>query len=284
MDSKPREWKKPTLDGSLTDARPKQCSHCHNFGHLKEECFKLKDCFFCGRRGHIKERCFNYRNQSSTTKFNRGPGRFSHPRGAHNAGTMASVERADAFTPLEDESAPLFAAHHSSQATLDPDLMNGLVDSVMQKVLQDFSDKQSPLSSSNFAGIIDCSSAHSAYSPSYSVLWIVDTGASDHMTSHSELLHDLQQLSKPILVCLPDGSVKSVHQTGKLQLTSSILLRHVLVVPDFKQNLLSVGRLLDQSNMLVTFSSHACLFQDLSNKVVLGTPVRKNDLYCFFYS
>ncbi|KAK9735155.1 hypothetical protein RND81_04G187300 [Saponaria officinalis] len=111
--------------------------------------------------------------------------------------------------------------------------------------------------------------------------WIVDTGASDHMTSHVELLHDVQQLSKPILVCLPDGSVKSVHQTGSLFITPQLLLKPVLVVPDFRQNLLSVGRLLDTTNLVITFFPHVCLFQDHSSKVTLGTAGRKHGLYWF---
>ena len=44
--------------------------------------------------------------------------------------------------------------------------------------------------------------------------WIVDTGASDHMTSNLKFFTNLQPLKKPIHVTLPDGSLKVVTHAG----------------------------------------------------------------------
>lgn len=61
--------------------------------------------------------------------------------------------------------------------------------------------------------------------------WIVDTGASDHMTPHLDLLVDRKILVKPIKIGLPDGSVKEVTQVGDLLVCPSVILKEVLYVP-----------------------------------------------------
>ncbi|KAK9724136.1 hypothetical protein RND81_05G050700 [Saponaria officinalis] len=68
--------------------------------------------------------------------------------------------------------------------------------------------------------------------------WVVDTGASDHMTSFFSQLHDVQTLTTPLLVALPEGTIKKVFQVGTVSLTPQIVLHNVLYIPDFKHNLL----------------------------------------------
>ncbi|KAK9678222.1 hypothetical protein RND81_11G197300 [Saponaria officinalis] len=111
--------------------------------------------------------------------------------------------------------------------------------------------------------------------------WIVDTGASKHMTSQLNILHDITTLHKPIMVGLPDGTVKLVRRIGKMALTPLITLHKVLIVPDFRQNLLSVGRFIDDNHLQVVFTSTDCVLQDLSSKVSIGVAHRNGDLYWF---
>lgn len=68
--------------------------------------------------------------------------------------------------------------------------------------------------------------------------WIIDTGATDHMSFNSDLFEKLVSLPKLILVGLPDGSIKQVNQVGDIVLTGNIMLKSVLFVPEFKHNLL----------------------------------------------
>ena len=68
--------------------------------------------------------------------------------------------------------------------------------------------------------------------------WIVDTGASDHMSPHLDLFVSKQFLSRPIKVSLPDGSMKEVKIVGSIVLHPNIILREVLYVPEFKYSLL----------------------------------------------
>ena len=67
--------------------------------------------------------------------------------------------------------------------------------------------------------------------------WIIDTGASDHMTFDFKLFSNTTSLSNPVNVTLPDGSLKPVTLVGDIQLSPTLLLHNVLFVPDFKYNL-----------------------------------------------
>ncbi|XP_019248797.1 PREDICTED: uncharacterized protein LOC109228070 [Nicotiana attenuata] len=73
-----------------------------------------------------------------------------------------------------------------------------------------------------------CASSHLGVNP-----WILDTGATNHMTPHKHLLFNVQPLIKPFLVTLPNGYKAKVVSTGSLYLRHDIILLHVLLVSSF---------------------------------------------------
>uniref|UniRef100_A0A803LHF5 GAG-pre-integrase domain-containing protein n=1 Tax=Chenopodium quinoa TaxID=63459 RepID=A0A803LHF5_CHEQI len=93
----------------------------------------------------------------------------------------------------------------------------------------------------NFAGMVSCNSATVVYKE-----WIIDSGASDHMTT------DLHKLVDPVRMCgntkinLPNGDTTTISHVGSLKLKSGLTLKNVLCVPEFKHNLLSVNKLVAQ--------------------------------------
>ncbi|XP_019267597.1 PREDICTED: uncharacterized protein LOC109244892 [Nicotiana attenuata] len=70
-------------------------------------------------------------------------------------------------------------------------------------------------------------------------VWIVDSGATDHMTSAKELLFNITPLPVPYLVSLPNGYKVKVTCTGSLTLNSSFVLHKDLS----RKKLLVLGRL-----------------------------------------
>ncbi|GJV35439.1 retrovirus-related pol polyprotein from transposon TNT 1-94 [Tanacetum coccineum] len=76
--------------------------------------------------------------------------------------------------------------------------------------------------------------------------WIVDTGASDHMSPHLHLFHSLRVLKKPIKIRLPDGTSKWVEKVGHIRINNLLTLHNVFYVPDFKdpstKKVLAVGQ------------------------------------------
>ncbi|KAK9668533.1 hypothetical protein RND81_13G067200 [Saponaria officinalis] len=264
----------------IDDKPVKECSHCHKRGHLREDCFRLKECSYCFGKGHIRDHCFKLRNATAGTgrgksvsgiQFSRGSNVYKR---ASNNVDVVPAEPLD-LTPLDD---PLPASCAADSAP--PDMMSDLVTTVVQQCMKAFSENfVAGIPSAHFAGILPSSHAFAVTNSSSRTDWIVDTGASDHMTPHVDLLTDVTTLSKPIFVALPDGHVKVVTKVGRLVLSPHIILTHVLIVPDFQQNLLSVGKLVASSNMVVVFSSTGCQFQDLSSKVTLAVAHKHGDLY-----
>ncbi|GKB96479.1 pyridoxal 5'-phosphate synthase-like subunit PDX1.2, partial [Tanacetum coccineum] len=109
--------------------------------------------------------------------------------------------------------------------------------------------------------------------------WIIDTGASDDMCPHITLFSTTFILTQPITVHLPDGTSKLVKTAGHIQLTPSVMLFNVLYVPEFKFNLLSVGKLLNTQKYFAQFFPSYCVFQDLLTKKVVAVGKGSRCLY-----
>jgi len=118
--------------------------------------------------------------------------------------------------------------------------------------------------SNAFAHFASMTSINTQSHISYAVLnsafgsWIIDTGASDHMTFDSNLFSHTTTLLSPVSVPLPDGTLKPVTITGDIPL-SSTTLHNVLYVPNFKYNLLSVAKFLaDDQHCTIFYPSYLC--------------------------
>ena len=73
--------------------------------------------------------------------------------------------------------------------------------------------------------------------------WIIDFGASDHMTNQTTKLHDFANITKPSLVFGVNGKGTPVLGTWKIKLTSDNIESKALYVPSFAFQLLSVGKI-----------------------------------------
>lgn len=65
---------------------------------------------------------------------------------------------------------------------------------------------------------------------------------------------------------LLDGTVKVVKEVGDVRLKEDIWMNDVLYTPDFRNNLLSVSRLLQGNKMRSYFTSIDALYRTLSLK------------------
>jgi len=112
--------------------------------------------------------------------------------------------------------------------------------------------------------------------------WVIDSGATDHMTGDKGILSlfkpykNLQNLPS---VTLADGSTTSVIGSGTISPTSSLSLSSVLCLPNFSFNLLSVSQITKSLNCCVLFFSDLCLFQDLMTGKIIGRGRESGGLY-----
>ncbi|KAJ8767701.1 hypothetical protein K2173_020641 [Erythroxylum novogranatense] len=77
----------------------------------------------------------------------------------------------------------------------------------------------------NFAGTLDN--------------WIMDIGATDHITPYLHFFDHVIKLSPPTTIRLPDNSTRLVTHIGNIRLNDRVVLYNVLYVPSFSCNLLS---------------------------------------------
>ncbi|KAF7833355.1 uncharacterized protein G2W53_015688 [Senna tora] len=109
--------------------------------------------------------------------------------------------------------------------------------------------------------------------------WIIDSGDSSHIWGDKRLLTDLRVKSGKNTVTLPDGNVKIVKMIGKVVLNFKIILDDVLFVPEFKYNIISVGKLSNATGMQVIFDKSSCMVQDLLSKETMVIGHLKGNLY-----
>jgi len=109
--------------------------------------------------------------------------------------------------------------------------------------------------------------------------WIVDSGATDHITPHLHLFHSYTTVSRPYSITMPNGQQVQVRHIGSVILSPNITLQGVLHVPEFQYNLLSASKLAKQLSVNVVFSPTACYLQDhlKSKPQILGKE--KEGLY-----
>lgn len=123
--------------------------------------------------------------------------------------------------------------------------------------------------------------ALSCHSLNYSTPWIIDSGASDHMTSLHNLFHSYYPCSGQEKIRIADGSYSSIAGKGLVNLSKTISLKNVLHVPKLTCNLLSVSKLSKDSNCRVTFFESHCVFQEMNSEKMIGSAKLINGLYYF---
>nr|GEX07440.1 hypothetical protein [Tanacetum cinerariifolium] len=111
--------------------------------------------------------------------------------------------------------------------------------------------------------------------------WIIDSGASHHMTC---IIEDLSKLKEIVQwpVELPDGNIAMAKKEGDVCFDNGFVIRNVLCVLGLTCNLLSVPQLLDEGNCIVQFAPNICVIHDLTSRTMIGTGKRKDGGLFYF--
>ena len=109
--------------------------------------------------------------------------------------------------------------------------------------------------------------------------WIIDSGATNHMTGSSKNFSSYTPCSGRDRVCIADGSLAPIMGYGNINCTPSLSLSPVLHVPNLPVDLLSVSSLTKSRNCKASFDPHSCTFQDPKTRRNLGTGIEHDGLY-----
>ncbi|GAA0147742.1 hypothetical protein LIER_07368 [Lithospermum erythrorhizon] len=109
--------------------------------------------------------------------------------------------------------------------------------------------------------------------------WIVDSGASEHMTGDVNVFYKFSPHPSPSTVRIADGSHSKVAGIGSIKLTKNIILSSVLYVPKLDCNLISVGKLTRDLDCVTKFYPKLCEFHAVDSGKVIGSAEMCGGLY-----
>lgn len=90
---------------------------------------------------------------------------------------------------------------------------------------------------------------------------IIDTGASHHICCSFDQFVSFHKIPA-IFVHLPNNSTVQATHEGTINISASLTLYKVLFVPSFKDNLLSVSKLVAPGKFAFVFLNDSCFIQE----------------------
>ncbi|WJZ84138.1 hypothetical protein VitviT2T_003758 [Vitis vinifera] len=205
-------------------------------------------CSYCGDMGHWVQKCFQLHGYP--------PG---HPKARMNLGSNSN--RNKSFS----------AANQVSEA--DEGKSAVALSETQLKQLLSLLNNQDENSSSKVNAVTKPGLSKVAFRN-----WIIDSGATDHITSSSKLLHKDKNCSLPP-VLLPSGEKANIVTKWTLPLNSVYYLHDVLFVLTFKVDLILVSRLTRGLNCSMTFFPYWCILQNLATRRTIGLGKQRDGLY-----
>jgi len=109
--------------------------------------------------------------------------------------------------------------------------------------------------------------------------WIVDSGASNHMTNSTSILKNVRKYQGPSQIQIANGSNLPITKVGDITPT----FKNVFVSPKLSTSLISVGQLVD-NNCDVNFSRNGCLVQDQVSGTIIAKGPKVGRLFPIHFS
>lgn len=224
-------------------------------------------CTACGKRGHNGEKCwkvvgFPTRHTSNPTNpYHKSKNKKPQTQKPNQNKLAAAVET----TPT------------NSNSNFSPQQLQLQIQQLTQLLPQLQAASQFTLNSDetfdHFSGMITCFQAITNTTD-----WIIDSGASDHMTSSVQNFSRFKPATASH-INLPNGTSADITHIGTVNLPTGLQIQKVLCVTKFKHNLLSVQKLTQDSNCSVHFFATHCLIVDNTTGTLMGVGEAKGGLY-----
>ena len=107
--------------------------------------------------------------------------------------------------------------------------------------------------------------------------WIIDSGATNHMTFDSRQVPPLDLPHKKLF---PQPMVTQPQSLGRsLTLTDTLNLDSILVVPSLDYNILLVSQIIAALSCIVIFWLEFCVFKDIQTRRTIGCGIKRGKLY-----
>jgi hypothetical protein len=226
-------------------------------------------CDNCKKEGHSRDECWFIHPELRPKRKDRGGGDRTKKKGADR-----DWERKGHCTVTLDESVK--AKSQDAQGTisahtaqLHTDLSQAQQDQLGNLLTQ-------LLKNLNNKGTLSNNRVHSFLHSDK--CWVIDSGATDHMTGSLGLLKNNNKAHNCQPVIVANGSQVPIDQIGTTNILSNNIFG-VLYLPNFTSNLLSVSKITNELNCNVIFSPTNMIFQDIVTKRKIGEGKLDNGLY-----
>ena len=113
-------------------------------------------------------------------------------------------------------------------------------------------------------------------------LWLGDTGATNHMASHADLVQQPLPFNGASGVYVGNGDSLRISHIGNSSInlgSNSLSLNDILVVPQLKENLVSIAKLTKDNNCVFACFPWGYVIKDLATGVILLKGPVKDNLY-----
>lgn len=248
-------------------SKPVAAAAYHNTDNAKKQNIK---CSYCHKDGHLKESCFKLIGYPPRGRGRGKPGQYSSVGKPSQAMQVSANTTATGSQSTESGSSTSI-----EQLQQQVSQMAQLMTMYMSQ--KPTSTPEDHVTHLNMAGLAYSMLTYS--SSTMKSLWIIDSGASNHMCCDISLLTDIHIIATPIHIALPNKQLLTVSQVGTVEFTPQLILHQVLYVPQFTCNLLSVSKFTSDSSMSVNFTPTDCVFQDQNQGKVLATGIEQDGLY-----
>ena len=109
--------------------------------------------------------------------------------------------------------------------------------------------------------------------------WVLDSGASDHISGNPHVLTQITNIVSLPPVTLANGSKADVQAIGCAKPLPSLALDSVLYIPKCPFNLVSVSKLTRSLNCSIRFDTDSVVIQDRDTGRMIGTGRESQGLY-----
>ena len=211
-------------------------------------------CKYCGKTSHLSEKCWKEFGKPAwalAASGGKASLTTSQAEGSSSTTTVGAVSLA--LSPSELAYIQVSRASSLCPPAAPSDSLAALTSSLV-----------------SYAGGRGSSPGTSSISTPHMTSWVIDSGVSSHMTGFPSVLTSYRPETSIPDVRIADGRSCPVLSSGQSHATSSLPLQHVLYIPGFPTNLLSISAITKALHCGVFFFPHHCVFQDLDTGRRIG--------------
>jgi hypothetical protein len=257
----------------------------------------VEDRINCGITGHTMDKCYKLHGYPPGYR-SKGKGPVANQVSLNNFGTNATamIDEMSPFqiTQIQTQCQQLFATLNTKalpSPTSEPSSSNAPYQAMANTTfspssLPSHSVSGNPLYHSICSPIgFTPNFSHSVFSSNVKLpmvvnenLWVIDTGATNHMVHSLSCLTTITSTVNAS-VELPNGDLVSVTHIGNVKFSPSLILTNVLCVPSFHLNLISISKLVHSLSFCLIFMTNYCLIQAFTPWRMIGLGKLHNGLY-----